>query len=554
MAHCTTTYVHLRALLPALKILGRIPGSGTMTVLLLLFLNSSFLVGQEGSGPSFRSTTEIVLVPAIVTKGPEGHLSGLKKQDFAVFQNGKRQDIAFFEEVTTSSSLPERNVGSPNEFTNTLKKTATPKRLAIIVFDTMRTPFQDQVYARHQLIQYLASIVEPDQSIALYSLSLRELKVIHDFTTDPKVLVAAVAKVKALGPETVAYDSSLGTTASAREVTMVNQEAKDLLAFRNEAAEQISVLQQEIIYEKTRAYLHQLARAFAGVPGRKSVIWVASAPPNPDWETIRMLNDSQMAIYPVDARGLTTPEYESAVPQKFGTSPVLAQIEANQNTIFRFRNLAEMTGGRAYFNRNDLQNSFREAVNDSAKYYLLGFYIKNQNRKVGWQQLTVKVSSKGAQVRTRSGFLSRGDPGKIPSGEEDLKWALSSPLTYTEVQFEARLLNSVARITEESATARFQLVLHDVSGLIVARDRNHLRMEFVVQASNQAGMEVAQSAQRIDTHFKEEEMERISATGTLSFENQLDLPPGQYKIKFVAFDTLGGRLGTLTFPLDVGTE
>jgi len=44
------------------------------------------------------------------------------------------------------------------------------------------------------------------------------------------------------------------------------------------------------------------------------------------------------------------------------------------NNIATMKDLARGTGGRAYFHRNDLMNSIREAVQDSAGSYTFAYY------------------------------------------------------------------------------------------------------------------------------------------------------------------------------------
>ena len=69
------------------------------------------------------------------------------------------------------------------------------------------------------------------------------------------------------------------------------------------------------------------------------------------------------------------------------------------------KTFAEMTGGLAYFNTNDLSGAFDRAVGDSSSYYLLGYYSDHRNTKPGWQKLQVIVSRKDADVRARAGYL-----------------------------------------------------------------------------------------------------------------------------------------------------
>src|SRR5215470_19219995 len=88
-----------------------------MKALIALFLTSC-LHAQDSSTNTFTSSSELVLIPAIVNDKSGSHISGLKKEDFALKLDGKSRPIAVFEEVKTSSALLHRSQGGQNTFTN----------------------------------------------------------------------------------------------------------------------------------------------------------------------------------------------------------------------------------------------------------------------------------------------------------------------------------------------------------------------------------------------------------------------------------------------------
>src|SRR5260370_14280811 len=100
---------------------------------------------------------------------------------------------------------------------------------------------------------------------------------------------------------------------------------------------------------------------------------------------------------------------------------------------------ASRTGGRAYYNSNDLVKGFRDAVKDSAEYYMLGYYLDRAKTKPGWRKLAVKVKRDHVEVRARSGFFVTNatvDPEN--SRNNDISSALQSPLDYTSLSLLAR--------------------------------------------------------------------------------------------------------------------
>src|SRR5260370_4882029 len=98
-----------------------------------------------------------------------------------------------------------------------------------------------------------------------------------------------------------------------------------------------------------------------------------------------------------------------------------------------------MTGGRAYYNSNDLVKGFRDAVKDSAEYYMLGYYLDRSNTKPGWRKLSVKVKRDHVDVRARSGFfVTQATVDPESSRDSDLASALQSPIDYTALPLVAQ--------------------------------------------------------------------------------------------------------------------
>ena len=65
----------------------------------------------------------------------------------------------------------------------------------MIALDLINTPFLDQVGARRAAIRYLANSINQDAIFELVSIDGNGMHVLHDFTSDTKVLVTALKKV-----------------------------------------------------------------------------------------------------------------------------------------------------------------------------------------------------------------------------------------------------------------------------------------------------------------------------------------------------------------------
>src|SRR5262249_56205584 len=99
---------------------------------------------------------------------------------------------------------------------------------------------------------------------------------------------------------------------------------------------------------------------------------------------------------------------------------------------------------------SEFDKCFAQALQDSGAYYLLGYYLE-KDAKPGWRKLRAKVSGKGLQIRSRSGFYV--SPQTSQSAElrhQELVDALASVVQYAGVQLTARRLSSQTNSSSHS--------------------------------------------------------------------------------------------------------
>src|ERR1039458_4868424 len=234
---------------------------------------------ENDSEVRFTARAELVMVPALVTDKSGNHITGLKKEDFTVLENGAEQKIATFEEITSGAhrvSRPQK----PNEFSNSLAGGPSSRRITLMVLDLLNTRFMDQAYARQDLLKYLTQSVDQREPTALYTLTRSGLHVIHDFTTDPRVLVAALHKVKGDAFQmvdsetdvealtgTASPDGSAGVDPGA-----VQSESQKIQTMMEDSELNFQSFQQRLAITYTLQGMQQVAQALKGFPGRKSLI------------------------------------------------------------------------------------------------------------------------------------------------------------------------------------------------------------------------------------------------------------------------------------------
>ena len=140
--------------------------------------------------------TDLVLLPVIVADRSGKHVSGLQKDAFRVEENGNVRSVSVFEETETEKLVARRRDAILDGYSNFVPGEEHLWRLTAVVLDTINTPWMRQLEAKKQLIDYLLRSASHDEPMALFGLNGSGLHQLHPFTSDTKVLVDALQKLK----------------------------------------------------------------------------------------------------------------------------------------------------------------------------------------------------------------------------------------------------------------------------------------------------------------------------------------------------------------------
>src|SRR6266849_634937 len=547
---------------------------------------------QEEGKIDLTSRSELVVVPVVVRDGSGAPVKGLKKTDFTVLENGKEQPISTFEEINTNAAPIKRQAMPADQFSNIYVGSPEPRRVTIMVLDSINTPILDQTTARAQLIKYLSKSLNSEDLVALMVMDRKGVHMIHDFSSDPAVLIAAVKRASSSAAAMSAADtaalangadnSTLGGTSGADASSVapgdVEAEAEAIQSFINQSDNAIATFRQTDAMEITFRNFLNLAQAFSGVPGRKSIVWPtggipldlydqSSLPKGRDLSTLyehtlQTMNQANIAVYPVDVRGLmnwgygTASTASTAMSQAAfrtgGSANIMAtsSLEAANHT--NLSNFAEMTGGRAFYNSNDLSAGMRQASDDAANYYVLGYYLERKNDRAGWRKLKVKVDKPGAHLLSRSGFFVSNATLNPEMGKKyDIQAALQSPLDSTSLPIGVRWLGFGPSQGDKKRKVRFAVAVPAQTITVVGSDDNHFSVDLVLAARGPDGKAVGSLEQSINgTNIKSADVDKARQSPFVH-QGTLDLPPGEYNVRIILRDNKNGNIGSLSAPLKV---
>ncbi len=242
------------------------------------------------SAPTFHAETKLVLVDTVVTDKKGAYIHDLTAKDFRVYEDGKEQTIKSFS-YEADPATPENS----------------RPHYMVLFFDNSSTELADQMYARQAAAKFIDSNAGPNRLMAIVNFG-GALSIAQNFTSDADRLKKVVAGLSR------SYVASNPELASTGPVMLSSAE----LDFGQ--------------YTALRA-LRGLAKSLASVPGRKILIYLSAGfvvtPDNtPDLTAaIDACNKANVAVYPIDARGLVAPGTGELSP---GTQPLPANAKAAQ--------------------------------------------------------------------------------------------------------------------------------------------------------------------------------------------------------------------------------
>ena len=524
---------------------------------------------QKNKKPGIAVRSEVVLIPAIVTDPSGAHVSGLTQADFTVLENGRQQKIAFFHHIqanTAPEDAASPNPPLPGEFTN--KTQSRSERSAILVFDLLNSSITEQSNARDEVLKFLSESSELGAPICLLAFDAYGITLLHDFTKNPALLAEALKNTKGhCSPkDTPTNANPLESTfrgvggwnsRSANRSSAAKQGRDNMLRYftENQAAN---------LGERTwltLEALREIGEAYSGIPGRKSLIWATGGFPfemgdashfgsyerallpayEDAWHTLTRGN---IAVYPLDVEDLVNPAFVGP-----NSGQPLPQHIAITSDVNKLESFAESTGGKLCDRQTSALGCFNAAVDDSSDYYLIGFYQSSGNSNPGWRKLSVKVSRPDVRVRSRSGYYLRPPQDESVTRKEDIQLALASPLDFTAIHFTVR----VTGITDVNGkkSVGFTFIIPAGAIIVDESDNNHVSLDFAALAQKPDGtLMEAGFSQALDGHIKPEGVTALNSRG-LSFPGSIELPSGEYSVRFVVRDNLAAQVGSTTASLKV---
>lgn len=560
-----------------------------------------------------KVTTRLITVDVVARDHHGDAVRDLKNSDFQIIEQAgshkSQEQIASFRLLDRSmAKAPDSERAALQLPAGVYANLVTTKSLSapptILLVDGLNTDSTAQVQVRQKMIHLLAS-APSDVPMAVFLLG-RQLRMLQNFTTDAKLLRAAAERAltleatnlqtKDLRDDTTSHSSLLEEMAGAEgqsdipggppgvtpgsvgggggnSATLLAMRALELQQFEREQYADSMDIRVKMTLDALRA----IARHVSGYPGRKNLIWISSTFPlaiMPDanvtmvakFSGIRSygedltavasaLTDAQVAVYPVDPRGMDTQQLFD--PQSRGKSNPFSEGAAlGRESNLRFssqqsmQDLADQTGGKVCFNSNDLSECVKRAVDDSSSYYELSYYPTDMNWHGEFRRITVKTTRPGVQLSFRAGYFARDSDATIAAKDaKDTDTRISRAacndfLTATSILVEASGLPP-----DQPGQTKYFLVI-DPNALSFSSPEGgvrNLQIELATCMFDARGLPLQYNRQSIGQKFTETEYKSVNAHGlshTISFVPK----PETARVRLLVCDTRTGMVGSVDLP------
>jgi VWFA-related protein len=532
---------------------------------MILLLNASLSVFAQNAPqtpqsqqPQYRVrvTSELVLVNVVVRDKKGNLVRDLKKDDFTLLEDGKRQAISTFDfenvdELTTAGAAEATVSGAASDgaLLRSADKPAAlnarDRRLMLLFFDFSGMDPEQIERSVDAAKKFVQTRMQPADLIALVSLATN-MRIDLDFTDDKtKVLGALTSYTSGQGQgfDNGATGSSEGTAETGGAFTADDTDYNTFNADRKLLALQ-SIMQTLGKISQKKAIIYFSNGISQNGVDNQSALRAATA------SAVK----ANVSIYPVDIRGLQAfpPGGEAQNASLHGQSAyngaaVLNDLNSNAASQETLSTLASDTGGKAFFDSNDFGAVFSQVQKDSSAYYVLGFTSANALKDGKFRRLKVQLNRPDLKLDYRSGYYAGRDFEHLNRAdrEQQIQDELASELSQTDVAVYAGA--SYFRQDDSHYYLSVSLVIPGSQiPFVQEKDKDNATIDVIGEVRVDGKFAVGHQRDTVKLALDSAQQVRRK---NVQYNTGFLLAPGNYHLKFVVRENQTGRIGS--FETDV---
>jgi VWFA-related protein len=514
--------------------------------------------------------TELVQIDVLVTDKNNKPVAGLKREDFELFDNNKRQQISNFAYEQTNT----RRVSEATTETRSLPRAISAgdlKRVIAFVVDTLHIKYENIYRTRKMLEDFVDNKMQPGDLVLILPTGGGS-GVLQQFTSDQRLLHRAIDRLRPfyfsndttpyrsfarMGMPTMSNPGMGGQASTGRGPAGVSMPrgAPSILGTPDPL--------EEADVRATLDALKQVIKSMGKLPGRKVSVFVsegirfyATQATNDLNQTTALAAQSNVVFYTVDPRGLDTLSLEAS--DQIDTGGDVTEFLNNKRSDFHesqdsLRAIAADTGGKFFGNNNDIKRGLDSVLDENSAYYMLGFYPESGHWDGKIHKVKVVVRErpdltvtfhKSYLAKSLASEYSRLDP-KLAEAFE----AIMSPLVRRDIDL--RLTPLYIDNTQREPVVT--LLLHiDASKLhfTQAEGRYQTKLDEFGLVFDATGKAVDKFSNTLDMNLLPQTYEGALRRGFVA-TRILNLKPGTYQIRMFLREIGSGLIGTANDYIDI---
>lgn len=361
--------------------------TATAAFIIVAFVTASGQEPQDGqSSFRFRTGVDLINVTATVVDGTGRFVSGLRKEDFRVYEDDQPQAISHFNS--------ER----------------VPVSLGIVLDTSGSMDGEKMAAARRALERFLLELLGPDDEVFLYRFAASP-ELVHGWTQDRRAVLNELARIRPRGA-TALYDA-VAEAMPLMQTARHRKKALLIISDGNDTSSQIDVRSLQALIRDTEALVYAIgidAPSQTYTQPRSRWPWNFTSPIRFDQRPVPRpfpipgrRNPPQPIPRPGTPRGPFPPRYPSPPPPHGGyTNPGDERVN-----VAALRDITDDSGGRTEIIRsaNDLDHATAWIADELSKQYYIGYPAAAQ-KDGRWHTIRVEVSNGNYRVRARRGYVA----------------------------------------------------------------------------------------------------------------------------------------------------
>ncbi len=427
-----------------------------------LIISAVLVVGapaqEDQSRPQRYKKTEFqkhvavnyIILDVIVTGRDGNYVRDLTKDDFEIFENGKKVEIESIDEYRMIDLGLE---DTEDIFAAEMQPVEQPPRNIIILFDLFFSSTHGIKRAVETAEEFVTNKIQLGDKVMVLSY-FNSLRTIQPFTSDKFRVIRSMREV---GFATDLMNAR-PETPSGQDLAQFSSNPLSPAEGEGSASADLAEMEASLNVHNYLLSMQSLAKALKYQPGRKTLILLSEGvnfdlidPTNlnldklgpggrayttPDRPVVSVsrvseyramveqLNDAKISLYTVNVSGLTASA--DASKRMADADLITRQIDLLSDDDNRKRrqdflsNISVDTGGRAYFNANNILALLNKIEVDISNYYILGYRSSFDPKRSERRKVSVKTKQGGMRVQHRKGFYTPRPFKSLDKEEMDL--------------------------------------------------------------------------------------------------------------------------------------